>query len=132
MKDLFGYEPQRPRLVEPGEIGSFRNDGPATMKAGAEAVSKSLGGLRGNVMRLYKEHRELTDGELVDLFAERFGEHEYRSISTRRRELVDKGLLVDSGRTKPNPKSRVANIIWRITPRGDEAVADPTPHRGAT
>lgn len=35
-------------------------------------------------------------------------------ITGRLKELVNKGLVIDSGFTKVNPKSRKSGIIWKL------------------
>jgi hypothetical protein len=97
-------------------IGRKRHDGSDTMHAGAEAVAKALPSMRARVMALFRERAELTDPELVDLYRERYGPGLYRSIGTRRKELVDHGLLHDTGRRRPNPMTGVQTIIWRLGP----------------
>jgi len=111
--DLFGDLPEQ--LAEPGEVGAFRNDGSATMLEGAAAIAPKLDSLRGRVLRLYRELGEMTDGEMVEAYRDEFGGGEYRSLSTRRRELVDRGWIVDTGRTRLNPRTRVHNMIWAAT-----------------
>jgi hypothetical protein len=104
-------------------IGSFRRDGSDTMMAGALAVAPSLRTLRGRVLScLYIN--EMTDGELLEAYRQRYNGGEYRSISTRRRELVDMGLVVDTSRRKLNPRSGVQNIIWSLTSRAVHLLQD--------
>lgn len=103
------------------DIGAYRNDGPDTMIEGALAVAPKLQTLRGRVFSLFLAG-EMTDAELVSSYRNQYGEGEYRSLSTRRRELVDAGMIVDSGRRKENPASKVSNIIWTLTPRGRVAL----------
>jgi hypothetical protein len=104
-------------------IGSFRRDGSDTMMAGALAVAPSLRTLRGRVLScLYIN--EMTDGELLAAYRQRYNGGEYRSISTRRRELVDMGLVVDTSRRKLNPRSGVQNIIWSLTSRAVHLLQD--------
>ena len=98
------------------DVGSFRRDGSDTMIAGALAVGSSLSTLRARVLScLYVS--EMTDGELLEAYRQRYSGGEYRSLSTRRRELVDMGLVIDTGRRKRNPSSGVQNIIWALTSR---------------
>lgn len=104
-------------FVDPGEIGSFRRDGSDTMKDGAEAIAPQLGMLRGRVMYLLENLGPMTDRELVGEYAIAYGPCEYRSIGTRRRELVDKGFVRNTGRTKMNLKTNVPNIIWMAIPK---------------
>jgi hypothetical protein len=96
------------------DIGSYRRDGSATMKAGAVAIGPQVKSLRARVWNILKDLGEMTDPEMVNIYRERHGGGEYRSLSTRRRELVDMGYVVNTGRTKINPKTDVQNIIWAI------------------
>jgi len=98
-------------------IGAYRNDGPDTMHEGAQVIADQLPTLRNRVLTLYQQHGEMTDTEMIAAFRRTWGEGEYRSLSTRRRELVDAGLIEDSGRRHFNPATRCNNIIWRCTPR---------------
>lgn len=99
------------------DIGAYRYDGSDTMIEGAVAVAPSLKTLRGRVLSLFRES-ELTDAELLAMYRLQYGGGEYRSLSTRRRELVDAGLVMDTTRRKLNPHSGVNNILWSLTPRG--------------
>ena len=103
------------------DIGSYRNDGPDTMIEGALAVAPNLQTLRGRVLSLFQVS-EMTDAELLAAYSEQYDGGEYRSLSTRRRELVDSGLIIDTERRKRNPNSGVNNIVWSITPRGIELI----------
>lgn len=96
------------------EIGAFRRDGPDSMTAGAFAVAPKLSTLQARVLALFLERRELTDEELVALYTERWGSCEYRSIGTRRKELVKQELIADTGRRRPS-KSNVRVIVWGLT-----------------
>lgn len=104
------------------DIGSYRRDGSDTMMEGAHAVAPALRGLRDRVLLLLHAS-DMTDAELLEIYRERYGGGEYRSLSTRRRELVDRELVMDTGFRKKNPHSGVSNIIWGLTPRGASLLA---------
>lgn len=97
------------------EIGAYRRDGSDTMLEGALAVAPSLKTLRGRVLDLFRAG-EMTDAELVAAYQAQYGGGEYRSLSTRRRELVDAGFLIDTEGRKLNPHSGVRNIVWGLSP----------------
>lgn len=96
------------------DLGAYRNDGPDTMHEGAREIADKLPTLRARVLELFREHLILTDNDLLALYAGRWGGGEYRSLSTRRRELVDRGFIVDSGVRRRNPVTGVNNIIWKL------------------
>lgn len=98
------------------EPGSYRRDGPWTMKAGAEAIAPEVGTLRARVFRLFDTLGAMTDKKMVIAYRHAHGGGEYRSLITRRRELVDKGFIQDTGKTALNLQSNVPNIIWAVVP----------------
>ena len=123
MTDLFEWENERreEEIMTITDIGSYRNDGSDTMMDGACAIAPSLKSIRERVLSLFQSG-EMTDGELVSEYQKRYRNGEYRSISTRRRELVDSGMISDTGRRKKNPNSGVNNIIWALTDRAVELI----------
>lgn len=103
-----------------GEIGAFRRDGPDSMLAGAMAIAPALKTIRGRVHDLFIRHRRLTDEELVGLYADTWGPftpvqmgYLYRSVGTRRNELVRQGIVCDSGERKPSSRN-INVIIWAL------------------
>lgn len=99
------------------QVGMCRSDGSDTMHEGAQAVAPKLNTMRGRVLNLFLQNPGgLTDPELVETYGALYGACIYRSVGTRRHELVLARALRDSGRRKPNPVTRVSNIIWEIIP----------------
>lgn len=98
------------------EIGAYRNDGPDTMRAGANAIAPKLVTLRARVLVVLRAARPngLTDTEILSVYRAAWGGGEYRSLSTRRRELVDQGYVTRIG-TRLNPITMVSNIVWGAT-----------------
>lgn len=111
------------------DIGSFRRHGQPTMYEGALAIGPHVRGLRSRVLGLFRVYGGLTDPEMVAKYRHHYLGGEYRSLSTRRRELVDFGILRDSGATRINERTNVANIVWEI---GKSAPKEPAvcPHCG--
>jgi hypothetical protein len=97
------------------DIGRYRNDASDTMYAGAVAVGPKLKSMRDRVMEIFRRHHPagITDLELVNEYSSLYGACIYRSVGTRRRELVMKGLIRDSGRRKMGVAG-VHNIIWEL------------------
>lgn len=112
--------------VTSGEIGAFRRDGPDSMLAGAMAIAPALKTIRGRVLSLFEQHRRLTDEEMVEHYATLWGASDYRSLGTRRNELVKQGVVGDSGDRKRSSHG-VNVIIWALkgdADDGSEAAAD--------
>jgi hypothetical protein len=96
------------------DIGSYRNDGPPTMYEGALAIGPHVRSQRSRVLGLFQTYGSLTDAELLAWYRHHYLGGEYRALSTRRRELVDFGIVRDSGATRVNERTNVKNIVWEI------------------
>jgi hypothetical protein len=82
------------------------------MKAGAAAIAPRSEAMRTIITDLFRTNGDMSDTELVAAYNAAVGEGIYRSIGTRRRELVDAGVLRDTGVRRKNPATGVSNIIW--------------------
>jgi hypothetical protein len=101
-------------MATTSDIGSYRKDGPASMYEGALAIGPHVRSLRSRVLGLFRTYGALTDAELLAWYRHHYLGGEYRSISTRRRELVDFGIVRDSGTYRINERTNVKNIVWEI------------------
>lgn len=84
-----------------------RRADPDTSHAAADRVYPDLTTLQKEVLQAFRQHRELTDLELEDIF----GMHG-STYRTRRRELTDRGLIFDTKQRKFQKGS--SRIIWRL------------------
>jgi hypothetical protein len=100
-----------PRLFDPDGPGAARADGPETMRAAAESLRGQLGRLQALVLEAVRAAGEagMTDEELERALGLR-----HQSVSARRRELVLRGQLADSGDRRRTSSGRAA-IVWRPT-----------------
>jgi hypothetical protein len=90
-----------------------RRTDPRTSHEAAQAVTPSLTAVQRRVMR-YAQAK----GQFIDLDLEVHAGDHGSTLRTRRRELVDLGLLRDSGGTR-RPEGRARRfIIWTLTPKG--------------
>lgn len=89
-----------------------RNTDPFTShEAAARLPSEKIRLSQSAVWRFLRRHGPMTDSELV----ERYNGDVLQSPSglrTRRKELVQKGLVVDSGKTVVLPSGR-KSIVWK-------------------
>lgn len=103
-----------------------RNSDPGT----SHAAAKSVGDLRESqraVLSMFETWGEMIDESLCERYsgaaeAGRIPPQEDSGIRTRRRELVDAGLLVDTGRKGKNDHGRDA-ILWGIPEKPKPDVA---------
>lgn len=113
MKDLFDdtlFEPDEPEpeAAEP-KAHARRTDPSTSHEAARKFTAKKLTEVQEQVLLLFKTRRELTDWELEQAF--NFSGSTHR---TRRSELVERGLVRNSGRRKFQANSN--RIIWEIVP----------------
>lgn len=91
---------------------AVHGDGSDTERAAAASVADVTGDLRLRVLGLLRDHPDgLTDdegGRLMGADRLRFGR--------RRHELVERGVVVDSGERRATPGGRSA-IVWRLAAR---------------
>lgn len=94
-----------------------RRDDPITSHRAADAVTIDLARLQRRVLDWAKKQGNgFHDVELENAFMDHGS-----TFRTRRRELVDKGLIRDSGRKVRIPGEARQRIVWIITPRGRRA-----------
>lgn len=103
MKDLFGDVPYEPAAH------ARRTDPSTSHEAASKFTAKKLTEIQQQVLLLFKSRRELTDLDLQQAF--NFSGSTHR---TRRSELVERGLVRNSGRKKFQDGSN--RIIWEIVP----------------
>ena len=89
-----------------------RRSDPDTSHAAAQSLSSDkLRESQGAVLRHFVEHGPMTDVDLGNAYE---GPPQSPSgLRTRRRELVDRGLLEDAGTRKRLTSGRYA-IVWRV------------------
>lgn len=89
--------------------GKARKDHPATSKDAAAAITPVSGTQRGRVYEAIRRSNGLTDEALAALL-----HLSPNSVRPRRVELVERGLVVDSGVRDTLATGRKA-IVWRAT-----------------
>jgi len=98
-------------------IGKHHAHAGPTEMAGAVAVAPFLKSMHERIVALYEMDPAgqdgFTDDELTQAYEARFGRALRHSIGARRFELVEKGVLQDSGKTRPGPTG-VENIVWSL------------------
>lgn len=104
MKDTLGDEPYLP-LVSPHQLA--RTTDPGTSH---QAAAKVIDKLRPIQKRVLAELKTAGRSGLTDLELEEICGSHGSTFRTRRSELVDAGLVVDSGKKK-NQKGR-NRIVW--------------------
>lgn len=106
MKDLFGDDQFPPHTRS-------RKGDPWTSHAAAARIAPTLTHKQLRVLSVHRQHPEgLTNFELEKLF----GSHG-STWRTRVRELVEFGLVANSGRTRRNADAqdpRAQRVIWQI------------------
>lgn len=92
-----------------------RRTDPATSHEAARAITPDLTAIQRRVLRFAQRRggEGFTDLDLEHLM----GDHG-STFRTRRRELVDRGMVRDTGATR-RPEGRARRfIVWAVTPRG--------------
>lgn len=98
---------------QPRDKAFARRSDPSTSHAAADSVESTIRQSQEQVLKLFRQYKALTDTALCNL-AESHGIKQSRSgLRTRRRELVDAGLLYDTGKKIRLPSGRLA-IVWRL------------------
>lgn len=122
----------RPRpeaVAEPDASVRARSTDPETSRAAAASVGDLTGKQRA-VLGVFARHGGMHDEDLLLAYdvTPDVPRQTDSGLRTRRHELVDAGLLEDSGRKAKTEAGR-ASIVWQITPAGRRAlgrVAGPT------
>lgn len=109
-----------------GQAHARAND-PATSHAAAAAISPGLTDIQAQVAAYAKRRGEagFTDAEMADDFGDQSS-----TLRTRRSELTDQGLIVDTGQTRTHGESDRRRIVWAYrdhAPAGARAAADQPP-----
>ena len=94
----------------------------------AESVTPTRSQMKAVVYRLLQEKGPMTDQELLEGIHGLGIPAAYSSPGKRRGDLVDEGLVVDSGVRRPNSNGRQM-IVWRVADLIDllEAPTSPAP-----
>lgn len=90
-----------------------RTTDPDTSHEAAEAIGKDLKELQRRVMEEFDRHGPLTHHRLIQLYREHYGFAAESTIRTRCAELVEMGLVEDSGIRQTLRGKRKA-IVWRL------------------
>jgi len=96
---------------EPDSAEARRTD-PETSHEAAASVGDTRPSQQA-VLKMFQDYGEMCDEELLRLATAAFLRQSPSGLRTRRRELVDKGLLKDSGRRGLTPAGR-RTIIWEL------------------
>lgn len=108
------HSPEEPRESHPlFDPPRARQSDPRTSKAAAESITeRSAESIRARVLGTLRMYGGCTDEDLVAKFAALNLPGTPSGIRTRRAELTDAGLVVDSGETRELASGR-AGIVWR-------------------
>jgi len=108
--------PPPPDNVRPFEPRAHaRWTDPETSHAAADSLDPgTLNRIQGRVLDVLLTYRTMVDVDLVEVYRSRHGPTGSSTIRTRRRELVDLGLVEDSGERRTLASHRLA-IVWRVT-----------------
>ena len=110
--------PPKEEVVDPAQNDFFkahaRESDPHTSHDAARSLSPDkLRDSQKAVLGHFRKFGPMTDTDLVNIYV---GSPQSRSgLRTRRNELVDRGLVEDTGARKKLPTGRNA-IVWRATP----------------
>ena len=94
-----------------------RNTDPATSHAAAEAVGDTTPLQRRLIVLFEFAHDGLNDEQLVMNYKNAYGiafPSTESSIRSRRSDLVAKGYLIDSGKTRPTLHGN-KSIVWKLS-----------------
>lgn len=100
----------REEWVERARVARARNGDPSTSHEAARRVTPKIGTWRAKVEAALKANPEgLTDFELERMLGGR-----PQTVRTRRSELVDDGVVCDTGERRPTDSGSSA-IVWAIS-----------------
>lgn len=105
-----GMPPFNPRALE----SLVRPTDPETSFEAADAIEPHLRLLQERVLQLFHDFGPMTQHALIDLYRERHGHAPESTIRTRCAELVEVGLIADTGARRLLPSGRRA-VIWQRT-----------------
>jgi len=110
-----GCDPLRPLAPEPPLVEPVaRRTDPATSWAAAESVSeRTIRKTQQEVLDILARRGPSTDEEIAESAFRRDSQQSPSGLRTRRRELVDVGLVVDTGTRRPTKAGRMS-IVWRL------------------
>lgn len=115
-------------VVAPGRaVPRARRGDPATSHSAAASVAELRDSQRA-VLDLFAEAGNMTDEDLVGRYPGTTGgpTQSESGLRTRRRELADAGLLVDTDDRRRLKSGRLA-IVWGVAPGPDDPEPDPEP-----
>ena len=98
---------------EPERAHARRSDPETSHAAAASLSSEKLRASQAEVLRLLREHGPMTDLDLIELAEESQTRQSDSGLRTRRKELVVKGLVRDSG--KRFTMGGRKHILWQAT-----------------
>lgn len=102
-------------LLDPDLRGLVHTDDPDTSHEAAEEILPRLNQIQGRVLDLLREHGPMTDCELHARYVQAYGPVAYSTARTRRGELRNQGLVIDTGTRRPVPDSGLPAVVWAIT-----------------
>lgn len=113
-------------LLSQPRLGKLRRHAGETEIAAAERVAPASGGMRLAILALIAEASDapmlgLADDEVRRVAAARGRRMAWSSVSARRGELVETGLVEDSGQRRRSDMGNPA-IVWRVTDVGRDAL----------
>jgi hypothetical protein len=111
-RDLFGHTAYGKQPWRAGERAVARATDPPTSRAAAESLTaERIRESQEAVLKVFRACGAMTDVELVERY---FGPKQSTSgLRTRRHELVERGLLRDSGKRRTLESNRQA-IVWEV------------------
>lgn len=89
-----------------------RNTDPKTSHAAADSV-RNITATHKFVLALIEVHGPLNDEDLLALYLDQVGVISPSGLRSRRSELVDRGLVVDSGERVKMLSGR-NSIVWKV------------------
>lgn len=89
----------------------YHAHGPETSREAVESIEDQLGPIQQEVLKAFEEAGEngLADFQLADIYPHRA----YSTYRSRRVELMQKGILVDTGRRIVNLGNR-RHVVWAL------------------
>ena len=89
-----------------------RSTDPSTAHLAAASV-RNISQVQAAILRTFRRHGPMCDDQLMTMLP-MFPPQSESGVRTRRKELVRKGLLKDSGETTTLPSGR-ESIVWELT-----------------
>lgn len=91
---------------------------PITSHQAADKSASQLSVMKQRVLDLFREHEDLTDSELIELYAERAVAEQWELVRPetprkRRSDLVSEGYLVSADAVRPNRYGSLEQV-WTV------------------